>query len=166
MPRKCTVCIHEKVEEINQALLNGVSYRDIAGQYGLSDSAIDRHKQKGHIAKELVKGDEKEKQGKAVTLYGSFESIRAKVDETIASAEDDRNWSVVLQGLRELRELFKLKVQMEALRMENGVEVDPIALTLEIRGFLSDNYPKAHKGLLKHLQERYEYYRTGISQGK
>jgi len=44
MPRKCTVCEHEKVEEINRLLLEGVSLRNIAKQYFVSAASLHRHK--------------------------------------------------------------------------------------------------------------------------
>jgi N-acyl-D-amino-acid deacylase len=57
MPRKCTVCEHEKVEEINRLLLKGVSLRNIAKQYFVSAASLHRHK-KGHLPAKLVKAQE------------------------------------------------------------------------------------------------------------
>jgi transposase len=48
MPTKCTVCNHPDVKLINKAIVDGISYRGIAKQYGLSLSAIKRHKD-GHL---------------------------------------------------------------------------------------------------------------------
>jgi transposase-like protein len=39
----CNVCHHPSRAEIARGLLNGVSYRALATQYGLSPSALSRH---------------------------------------------------------------------------------------------------------------------------
>jgi len=40
----CLVCQHPEREAIDKALTEGVSLRDIASQYGISKSTVDRHK--------------------------------------------------------------------------------------------------------------------------
>lgn len=40
--RTCTICKHPKLSEINESLVSGVSYRDIAGRYGTCKSALER----------------------------------------------------------------------------------------------------------------------------
>mgnify|MGYP000337757208 FL=1 len=42
--KRCSICQHPKSKEINRALLAGSSGRDIERQYGLSDSAVSRHR--------------------------------------------------------------------------------------------------------------------------
>lgn len=43
MPRACTICAHPDRQEIDSELLAGKSCRSIAGRYGLSKDAINRH---------------------------------------------------------------------------------------------------------------------------
>lgn len=42
--RACTVCTHPKKSEIDGALMEGVSGREVARQFGLSKSAVGRHR--------------------------------------------------------------------------------------------------------------------------
>jgi hypothetical protein len=44
MPRLCSICTHPARATIDDSLVAGQSVRDISGQYGLSKSAVDRHK--------------------------------------------------------------------------------------------------------------------------
>jgi hypothetical protein len=46
MPRLCTICIHPARQVIDNGLIAGQSIRRVSGQYGLSKSAVDRHR--GH----------------------------------------------------------------------------------------------------------------------
>jgi hypothetical protein len=48
--RECSVCIHPQRDEIERQLSFGTSYRDIAGQFEISKSALERHKVR-HVSK-------------------------------------------------------------------------------------------------------------------
>jgi hypothetical protein len=45
MPKPCSICIHDARDTIEQALVNGLSYRHIAQHCGVSKSALVRHTQ-------------------------------------------------------------------------------------------------------------------------
>jgi len=51
--RDCTVCAHPDPEAIDQALVGGVSLRDIARQRGVSKDAVNRHN-KVHVSAAVV----------------------------------------------------------------------------------------------------------------
>ena len=44
MPRTCTVCRHPQRGEIEAALESGQSYRDTSSRFGVSKSALERHR--------------------------------------------------------------------------------------------------------------------------
>lgn len=46
MPQNCTICRHDNRGEIDEALLAGEPFRNIAKRYGTSPTALFRHKQK------------------------------------------------------------------------------------------------------------------------
>jgi hypothetical protein len=48
MPRDCTVCTSPDLSRIDAALGSGCSYRSIAGRFGTSKSALERHRSQGH----------------------------------------------------------------------------------------------------------------------
>jgi DNA-directed RNA polymerase subunit RPC12/RpoP len=56
MPRTCTVCRHEKRQEIDRALLVGRPLRNIAEEFGTSRMALCRHKAHRPVA-EATDGD-------------------------------------------------------------------------------------------------------------
>lgn len=45
MAQQCSVCTHPERVAIDAALAGGTSTRDVAGRYGTSKSAVDRHRQ-------------------------------------------------------------------------------------------------------------------------
>lgn len=44
MPRKCSLCTHDRRTEIDAALANGMSYRNVAERFGTSVTAAFRHR--------------------------------------------------------------------------------------------------------------------------
>ena len=54
MPRTCTICHHSQRAEIEAALVENQSLRDIAGQFRTGKSAVARHRD-GCVAETLSK---------------------------------------------------------------------------------------------------------------
>jgi len=84
MTRTCTVCNHKDIEEINRRLINKEAYRDIAGQYKLSKSAVERHfngnpdkNEPGHIAELLSKSSDI---NEIVTAYSLLKKVKDEED--------------------------------------------------------------------------------------
>jgi len=55
MPQKCSICTHEKRQEIDQALINGDSFRYVSQRFSVSTADLHRHRHGGHIAEALAK---------------------------------------------------------------------------------------------------------------
>ena len=56
MPRICSVCTHSARATIDDGLVMGQSLRAISAAYGLSKSAVDRHKD-NHVSVPLAQDD-------------------------------------------------------------------------------------------------------------
>lgn len=56
--RYCTVCQHEKRQEIDEALIAGVSGAKIAKRFGLAATSILRHR-RNHLVPDLINGEER-----------------------------------------------------------------------------------------------------------
>ncbi len=55
MARKCTICEHPRVRQIDFALLGSDGYRKVAGRFGLSPSAVWRHR-RNHVPELIAEG--------------------------------------------------------------------------------------------------------------
>jgi transposase-like protein len=69
MPRRCTVCDHPESHGIDEALVTGAPYRSVAKRFGLSESAVYRHKTE-HLPAHLLKAKEVEDAARADNLLG------------------------------------------------------------------------------------------------
>jgi hypothetical protein len=105
MPRKCTVCEHEKVEEINRLMLEGVSLRDLAGRYSVSKTALHRHKE-SHLPAELTKAQEAREIAKADSLLDQVTELRDKALSILDKAEQAGDLRTALQGVRRLKDAW------------------------------------------------------------
>jgi len=56
---QCTICNHPQRVEIDKALVEGESLRNVAKRFDVSYSSVGRHKRNGHIAEQIAKAARK-----------------------------------------------------------------------------------------------------------
>jgi len=82
MPQTCSICKHPRKKAINAELVRGASYRDIAGRFGVSSSAVERHMD--HVAELVAKKRDSAEESIAEELQGELRMLRG---ETLAVLE-------------------------------------------------------------------------------
>ena len=156
MPRKCTVCEHEKVEEINRLLLEGVSLRDLAGRYSVSKTALHRHKE-SHLPAELTKAREAREIAKADSLLDQVTELRDKALSILDKAEQAGDLRTALQGVREAKGCLELLARLQGELQEQttvNVLVNPQWITLRTVILEAlDGYPEARQAVAQALRE-------------
>ena len=156
MPRKCTVCEHEKVEEINRLLLKGVSLRNIAKQYSVSAASLHRHKE-GHLPAKLVKAREAQEVTKADSLLDQVIELRDKALSILAKAEQAGDLRTALQGVREAKGCLELLAKLQGeLAQEGTVNITISPQWLSLRTVILqalEPYPEARLKLAAALRE-------------
>ena len=153
MPRKCTLCAHSNRNEIDRALINNESYRNIAVRFNVSTAALLRHKQ-SHLAASLTKAKNAKEVTKADSLLGELERLRAEARRIAAKAEDAEDYRTALAGIRELTRIIELLAKMQGELKDQTVNilVNPqwITLRAEILRTL-EPYPEARIKLAEAL---------------
>lgn len=112
MGRPCTVCTHPARQEIDKLLLSGTPYREIVGQFGISKSALGRHKTEGHIIHSLIKAKEAKEIADADALLEEMLKLHARTLAALDAAEKEGSITLVLKAIREARENLKLIGEM------------------------------------------------------
>jgi len=103
MARKCTVCAHPKVDEINRLLLeNKLSAREIGRRYGLSDSAIRRHKA-NHLPERLKAAHDFKESLRAADLLDQLRALQEKALGILEAAEEEGSQRTALLAIKECR---------------------------------------------------------------
>lgn len=101
MPRVCTVCSHPKREEIDAEIVCGEPNRRISSNFGLSESAIRRHKK--HTAATLAKAIECREINLGNNVLGRLEELWCHGKDALENARRAGNWKLVLAAIRELK---------------------------------------------------------------
>jgi len=156
LPRKCSVCEHEKVEAINQAIINNEPLRDIARQHFLNKDAIARHRD-NHLPGAMTKAQEAEEVTQANNLLVQVEELRAKAWEILNKAEQKRDLKTALQGVREAKGCLELLAKLQGeLQQEGTINITLAPEWLELRAVILQTlepFPEAKIRLTEALQE-------------
>ncbi len=107
MPRTCTVCQHEKRDEIDVALIERRPFRDIARQFGPSKDALVRHHD-NHLPAELVKAKDAAEVASADTILDQVQTLRDRALKILDLVEKDKDWRIALGAIREARSCLEL----------------------------------------------------------
>jgi hypothetical protein len=128
--RTCTVCSHKDIEEINRLLLTGESYRDIAGQYKLSKSAVERHyngnldkNEPGHIAELLSKSEDVKEIVNADSLFERLQEEAVFVREMRVSAAAEGNIELALKAVDRALRCIELYAKIDGRIREQSVNI-------------------------------------------
>lgn len=116
MARTCSVCAHPNRAEIDAALVaRSGSLRDIAGQYGLSRTALHRHAET-HIPDAIEAAVEQ--QQAQIVAHGSsiitqVRDLHARALALLTAAEGDNDRRSLLGAIREARATLELVARLE-----------------------------------------------------
>lgn len=113
MPQTCTICRHEKHDEINQALVDGESFRNIARRTGTSTTALFRHKAQ-HLPRSLVRAKETVTEVQAETLFERLRTANRVTLEILQAARSSGNHIIALQAIGRIERQLELEARLLA----------------------------------------------------
>ena len=156
MPRRCTVCDHETRTSIETALISGAPLRDIAGRYGVSKSALERHKA-DHLPAGLAKAREAEEAARADDLLSHVRGLQGRtlaiLEAAEASGEHRTALAAIAEARRNLELLGKLAGELDEHPVVNVlVSAEWITIRTVLLEALSP-YPQASTAVAERLVE-------------
>jgi len=160
MGRTCTVCSHKDVDEINRLLLSGTSFRDIAGQFDLSKTALARHKE-SHIPELLSKSEDIKEVVNADNLLAQLQEARTSaldlLDKAIA-AGDTKVYGPPSSYLSEIRQQIKLWAELEGrIAAQPQITIINNPEWIELRTVIIqalDDFPQAKEAVVNAIRGR------------
>ena len=124
MPRRCTVCDHPQRVEIDMQLVCGESYRTIADQFGLSKTALIRHKE-SHIPDALVKAQDAGEVAQADDLLAQVKALQTEAQEILGEARAAGDLRTALRGIGQALSCLELLSRIEGrLQDQQSVQVN------------------------------------------
>jgi len=118
MVPRCSVCSHPSRPEIDRGLMQGLPYRSLAAQFGLSPSALCRHTK--HLARQLDWQQQREDDSRQAALLEKLELLDSRLNRLFNAALDLRSLNVALGCIRESLRLHSQKNLLERSRLGPG----------------------------------------------
>jgi hypothetical protein len=111
MPRTCTICSNPNRPEIDGALISPDSLRAIAGRYGTSKSALERHRD-NCISAQLSKAKELQDSATGSDLISRLREIHAETGAILARAKKSKDWATALRAITRLERQIELEAEL------------------------------------------------------
>lgn len=157
MGRSCTICLHPERPAIDRSLVSGTSFRDLAGQWSVTKSALHRHKQ-DHLPGHLVKAHEEESIGQAIDVVRQLKAINAACLEILQSSRADKKHAISLKAVDRIQKQIELQARLIGELQETGPTVNVLVapewheVRVNVLAALSP-YPEARTAVAKVLTD-------------
>ena len=102
MPRRCSICDHPERTAIETAL-STASFRAVAGQFGVSNAAVQRHAS-GHLRRAVARVAQERADLSAAALLDRLQGLLETAEAGVASAVKANDRRALAALIREARE--------------------------------------------------------------
>jgi hypothetical protein len=102
MPRRCTVCDYHERHSIDEALVSNAPYRSVAKRFGLSESAVYRHKTE-HLPLHLLKAREVDEVAQADGLLNQVRHLQTHALDILERVEKTGDLRTALAAISQAR---------------------------------------------------------------
>jgi hypothetical protein len=155
MPRRCTVCDHTQRHSIDETLVIGAPYRSVAKRFGLSESAVYRHKT-DHLPAHLLMARQVEEVAQADDLLEQVRHLQGHALDILERAEKSGDLRTALAAISQARGnlelLAKLLGELDERPMLNlNISPEWLELRAVIVGAL-EPYSEARGAVLSALE--------------
>jgi hypothetical protein len=111
VPRTCTICEHRRLEEIDRALVGETSNLSVSSLFGVSESAVRRHKA-NHLPAKLVLAAKAEEVAQADALLEQARDLQIRTLAVLEAAEETKQHRIALSAIREARSNLELLAKL------------------------------------------------------
>jgi transposase-like protein len=155
IPRRCTVCDHPESRSIDEALVSGAPYRSVAKRFGLSESAVYRHKTE-HLPVHMLKAKEVEETARADDLLEQVRNLQTHALGILERAEKSGDLRTALAAISQARGNVELLGKLAGELDERPVvNLNVSSEWQELRAVIVvalEPHPAAHKAVLRALE--------------
>jgi hypothetical protein len=127
MPQPCSVCALPGRQDVDEALVAGVAYREIAKRNGCSISSLSRHR-KDHISPALRAVEAAAVESGGQTTAERIQGLYGRAERILEAAEADGNGGLALSSIRELRSIVELLA-----RITGELDTRPVTQILNVQ---------------------------------
>jgi hypothetical protein len=117
MDRRCTICTHPALTEIDRALQAGESLRSLAAQYGLSVSALSRHTK--HLRQALAAAADEARQDHHAALLDKLDLFEHRLERIFPKAQEKQSLHISLGCVQEALRILTLREKIRQSQQAN-----------------------------------------------
>jgi hypothetical protein len=110
MDKRCKICTHENLPDIDQALMDGAPFRDLAAQYGVSISSLSRHTK--HLRRALAHGADEAEQRHHTQLQDKLDLYEHRLEHIFHKAQESNTLHISLGCVQEALKIFTLRERL------------------------------------------------------
>jgi hypothetical protein len=157
MAQTCTICTHARRVDINRSLVDGSPVRELAKRFGVSKSALQRHKD-DHLSKVILGNAEARKKLEGLSVVERAEQLYEQTQGILEAATAANEPGLALKAIQRLERQLELVGRLLGEIRDIGPTVNVLiapewlALRSAVIGAL-DEYPEARGAVLRGLQE-------------
>jgi hypothetical protein len=141
---KCSICNHDRRQEIENALLRGDSHRVIARQFNVSHGAVARHLK--HVSTALIQARKLMEIGAGKSIFLQLRELNLQVEQLKARADRTGDYRGALAALREKTRLVELEARLTGeLNEKPEVKIVSLNLDAETARRLTETFLARHK---------------------
>ena len=124
LARRCTVCGHAQVQEIDRRLVRGETIAGIARDFAVSEDALKRHFE-NHTVKTLSASPTTAEMTQADDLLGQVRALQDEAQDILAEARAAGDLKTALMGIGKAKECLELLFKVEGrLQDQQSVQVN------------------------------------------
>ena len=144
MPRKCSLCIHDRREQIEQVLLCGDSYRMVAQRFAVSRDAVVRHRR--HLPTALAHARELKEVFHGDSLLAQLRELTSEAQRLKVTAEKAGDYRAALAAVRELCRIVELMAKLSGeLDSHSETKILNVTLDAETARRISETFLARHQ---------------------
>lgn len=111
MTARCKICAAPATRDaVDGALLEGATYRDIAGRNGVSKSAVERHR--AHVPARLARAADAREEVQAGDLLARLRRLHAETLDILAEAREAQNPELALKAISRAEGQLRLEGEL------------------------------------------------------
>jgi len=136
VPRHCSICHHERLEEIDQALVEGAALSEIAAKHRVSDDALSRHRT-NHLPDVLLKAQRAKETVRADDLLSQVRELQSRTLAILEEAHDSGEHRTALSAIGQARANLELQARLLQLIKEGPtINISTSAEWVELRALI------------------------------
>ncbi|WP_243092849.1 hypothetical protein [Thermus hydrothermalis] len=110
VPRRCTICTHPQREEIDRALVEGESFRNIAERFGVSLGALHRHRE--HVQDDVQRAVEAKAVQVGVSVLDRIRELNREARALLDEARSKGRYAAAVQAIGAATRLLELEAKL------------------------------------------------------